>query len=188
MISLNPPLWVHFFQPLQFQTSSHEISSSCIENHSRQVFMNLYQTSFQTSFRLKRTFPKKIVIYRYIPTLVSDDIGLYVRNLSKQVLNKIPILALSVSQYSFPCKILRLCISFIRVSAKYTLTSLSRKHHIKKQAISKILMFLCYGVKRGWMGICLYSKSCCSMIYNIHYTWPMYIVYFIVIILSWAFH
>ena len=154
MISLNPPLWVHFFQPLQFQTSFHEISSSCIENHSRQVFMNLYQTSFQTSFRLKRTFPKKIVIYRYIPTLVSDDIGLYRRNLSKQVLNKIPILALSVSQYSFPCKSLRLCISFIRVSAKYTLTSLSGKHHKEGGNFKDIILHFYIARQRGRMGKC----------------------------------
>ena len=142
-------LCVHFFQPLQFQTSFHEISSSCIENHSRQVFMNLYQTSFQTSFRLKRTFPKKIVIYRYIPTLVSDDIGLYRRNLSKQVLNKIPILALSVSQYSFPCKILRLCISFIRVSAKYTLTSLSRKTPQRRGQFQRYNLTLLHCKARG---------------------------------------
>ena len=95
----------------------------------------------------------KIVIYRYILTLVSDDVGLYMRNLSKQALNKIPILALSVSQYSFPCKILRLCISFIRVSAKYTLTSLSGKHHKEGGNFKDIILHFYIARGGGWENV-----------------------------------
>ena len=72
-----------------FQTNFHEVSSSCIGNHSRQVFVkipllisNIITDKFSRNvfflfWHLQRTFLMNILIYQYILALVSDDIGLY---------------------------------------------------------------------------------------------------------------